>query len=90
MPLSYKRGQLSKALMFWGCFVFVIFFIFLTAGKFEMWNRSAHGRENVKIISRHDDPLIFWGIESAILVLAVSLVAAGVYRARKDSGSGDA
>ncbi|OOG36812.1 hypothetical protein B0E51_17770 [Rhodanobacter sp. C05] len=83
---NYKRGQLSKLLMFWGVFVFVIFCIFLEVGKFEMRSGSIHGRHQIlRVISRQDNPLIYWGTEFAILVVAVLLVALGVYRARKDS-----
>jgi hypothetical protein len=86
----YKRGQLSKPLVFWGVFAFVIFCIFLTTGKFEMRSGSIHGRHQIlRVISREDNPLIYWGTESVILVVAVLLVASGVYRARKDSDDDD-
>ena len=34
-------------------------------------------------ITRQDHPLIYWGTESAFIFLAVSLYAAGCYRALK-------
>jgi hypothetical protein len=72
--------------MFWGVFVFVIFCIFLATGRFEMRSSSRHGgnRES-RVISRQDSPLIYWGTESTILVVAVTLFALGVYPARKGS-----
>jgi hypothetical protein len=87
---DYKRGQLSRLLVFWGVFLFVVFCIFLATGKFEMRNGSIHSGQILRVISRQDNPLTYWGIESAILVLAVFLVAAGVYRARRDSDDDDA
>jgi hypothetical protein len=88
---NYKRGQLPRLLMFWGVFVFVIFCIFLMTGRFEMRSGSRHGGGRVnRVISRQDSPLIYWGTESAILVVAVSLFASGVYRARKESDGDDA
>jgi hypothetical protein len=35
------------------------------------------------IITRQDDPLIYWGTESAVVFVAGSLFAAAIYRGRK-------
>jgi hypothetical protein len=35
------------------------------------------------IITRQDNPLVYWGTESAVLLVAVSFCAAAFYRARK-------
>lgn len=76
--------------MFWGVIIFVIFCIFLKTGRFEMRSGSIHSGQKKRVITRQDSPLIYWGTEFAILVVAVSLVGLGVYRARKESGGDDA
>jgi hypothetical protein len=74
--------------MFWGAFMSVIFLIFLATGRFEMRSGAIHGGRTNRVISRRDSPLIYWGTESSILVVAVALWAMGVYRAR-DVGDGN-
>jgi hypothetical protein len=76
--------------MFWGAFLLVVFGVFLLAGKFEMRSGARLGGRRTTIILRQDSPLIYWGTESVILVVAVALFASGVYRAGKDSDSDDA
>jgi hypothetical protein len=85
---NYKRRQLPRLLYFWGAFVFLIFCIFLKTGHFEVRSGArVGGFRRTTVISRQDHPLVYWGTQSSILILAVSLVALGVYRARKDTDS---
>jgi hypothetical protein len=88
---NYKRRQLPRLLIGWGAFVFVIFCIFLGTGRFEVRSGAkVGGGRRTTVISRQDSPLIYWGTQSSILFVAVSLVAAGAYRARKESVSDNA
>jgi hypothetical protein len=78
-------------LFFWGAFVFLIFCIFLRTGRFEMRSGArVGGFRRTTIISRQDRPLVYWATQSSILIVAVTLVALGAYRARKESESDDA
>jgi hypothetical protein len=90
MLRNYTHKKLSRVLLFWGGFLFVVFGVFLVAGKFEIRSGARLVGRRTTLILRHDSPLIYWGTESAILVVAVSLFASGVYRARKDSDGDDA
>jgi hypothetical protein len=76
--------------MFWGAFLFVIFLVFLATGRFEMRSGAIHGGRTNRLISRQDSPVIYWGTESSILVVAVALLAMGVYRARDGTDGNDA
>jgi hypothetical protein len=70
--------------MFWGGFLLVIFCIFLLTGKFEIRSGAkVGGGRRTTYISRQDDPLIYWGTESFIFVVATSLFSIAVYRARE-------
>lgn len=88
MPRNTKRGPLSRILIFWGAFVFLVFCIFLKMGRFELRSGARIGGfRRTSLISRQDSPLIYWGTQSSILLIALSLVGAGLYRARKESGA---
>lgn len=77
--------------MFWGSFLLIIFGVFLVTGKFEIRSGAkVGGGRRTAYISRQDNPLIYWGTESSILVVAVSLLSIGVCRAREGTNGDDA
>ena len=75
--------------MFWGVVVLVIFGVFLAAGRFELWSGARPGGRRMTVITRQENPGVYWGIESSVLAVAVSLLAMGAYRARKGSRGDD-
>jgi hypothetical protein len=36
-----------------------------------------------RVITRQDDPTIYWGTEAGVLAIAVALFSFGIYRSRK-------
>jgi hypothetical protein len=73
--------------MFWGVFLFVIFGIFLVAGRFEIQSGARLVGRRTLFVLRHDSPLIYWGSESVILFVGLFLFASGVSRVRNGSDS---
>ena len=54
--------------------------IFTTKDRFTIKSKS-DGQQ--RVITRQDDPLIYWGTEFGIVFVAVSLDGCGVYRGGK-------
>ena len=77
MP-SMFHGRGPRLSIILGLVFFMIACVFPTKDRFYM---TINGE--VSVITRNEDPLIYWGTESAILLIAVSFSAYGLYRDRK-------
>jgi hypothetical protein len=66
----------------------VIFGVFLAAGRFDLHSGGRTGNLRSAVITRRDSPMIYWGVESSILVMGLMVLSHGIARSRKGTGSG--
>ena len=78
MTTPIFKDRISRRLIFWSFLFFIIAAILPTKDRFVM---NSGGQE--RVITRKDNPKIYWGVESGILVVAVSLSAYAIFRSRK-------
>lgn len=78
-------NRFSRRLYVWGILILGIGAMLLVDNRFTL-NSGGHKR----IITRQSDPLTYWGIESGILLVGLSLIAAGIYFSRRVSGADEA
>jgi hypothetical protein len=76
--LPILQDRICRVLIIAGILFAIIAYVIPTKDRFVMDN----GGHN-SIITRQDDPLIYWGAESAVVFVSVSLFAAAIYRGRK-------
>ena len=72
------RDRIARMLIIGGVIFFMIACILPTKDRFQM---TSGGQQ--RIITRQDNPAIYWGTEVGVLIVAVSLITFGVYRGRK-------
>ena len=73
------RSRLSRGLILGSVVLFMIAGILPTKDRFVM---DVGGEK--RVITRQDNPLVYWGTESGILVVAIAFFGFGFYRARKE------
>ena len=70
--------RITRMLIIGGIVFFMIACVLPTKDRFVM---TSGGQQ--RVITRQDNPAIYWGVEAGVLVVAVSLSAFGIYRSRK-------
>jgi hypothetical protein len=78
MSAPIFQDRISRRLIIWSFILFMIAAMLPTKDRFEM---SSGGQQ--RVITRQDNPKIYWGVESGILFVAVSLSAYAVFRSRR-------
>jgi hypothetical protein len=73
------RDRVAWKLVLWGSVFLLVACAFLTKDHFVM---DVGGRH--RIVTRADDPWIYWGAEATILLVGIALVGYGIYRNRKN------
>lgn len=66
-----------------------IFGVFLAVGRFDLHSGGRNGNLRSSVITRRDSPMIYWGVESTILVVGLILLTQGIYRARNETPCDD-
>ena len=74
---SLLRDWASRRFFLWSIIFFLIACVIPAKGRFVI---NYGGQQ--KIISSHEYPLLYWGTELLVLVVALSLCAFGLYRSR--------
>jgi hypothetical protein len=69
--------RVSRRLLLWGAVFFIVVCVFPAKDRFIMNNGGSK-----TVITRPDNPLIYWGTEAGILLVAISLIGCGIYRGR--------
>ncbi|HUD48708.1 MAG TPA: hypothetical protein VMR33_17885 [Candidatus Baltobacteraceae bacterium] len=72
------KDRISTHLFFWGVLLLMIAAVLPTKDHFAA---SIGGRE--RIITRQDNPLTYWGVDTGLAITAVSLWAFVFYRTRR-------
>jgi len=72
------RDRITRMLIIGGFIFFMIACVLPTKDRFVM--RSG---EQQRVITRQDNPMIYWGTEAGVLTVAISLITFGIYRGRK-------
>jgi hypothetical protein len=72
------QDRISRRLIFWSVLLFMAAAILPTQDHLAIDIGGQH-----RIITRQDNPMIYWGVESEILFVATSLCAYAFYRNRK-------
>jgi hypothetical protein len=72
------QDRIFRRLILWSIILFMAAGIFLTQDHFVM---TSGGQR--RVITRQDNPGIYWGVESGILFVAISLSAFAIYLSRR-------
>jgi hypothetical protein len=72
------KDRICRRLVFWSFLLITIAGVLPTKDR---WVMTSGLQE--RVITRQDDPAVYWGVESGILLVAISLLACAFYRIRK-------
>jgi len=72
------QDRIFRRLILWSILLFMTAGILLTQDRFVMTS-GGHQR----VVTRQDNPGIYWGVESGILLVAISLSAYAIHRSRR-------
>jgi len=78
MSTPILQDRISRRLIIWSFVLFTIAAVLPTKDRFEL---TSDGQKT--LITRQDNPKIYWGVESGILFVALSLSAYALFRTRK-------
>jgi hypothetical protein len=78
MSTPIFQDRISRRLIVWSFIFFVIAAMLPTKDRLEM---SGGGQQ--RVITRQNNPKIYWGVESGTVFVAVSLSAYAIFRSRK-------
>jgi len=72
------RDRIARRLIIGGIIFLMIACVLPTKDRFVM---TSGGQQ--RVITRQDNPAIYWGTEAGVLIVAVSLISFGIYHGRK-------
>jgi uncharacterized membrane protein len=72
------RDRITWMLIIGGIIFLMIACVLPTKDRFVM---TSGGQQ--RVITRQDNPTIYWGTEAGVLIVSVSLIAFGIFRGQK-------